>query len=62
MPIESISVFGNNQAYMALIRNPEINKRVKHIDLHYNVIMENEKINKANIEYHHKIVSKISSG
>jgi len=44
-------IFENNQACISLIKNPENNRRVKHINLKYNFVCENVKDNNIKIEY-----------
>lgn len=46
--LKIVKIFEDNQGCIALIRNPENNKRVKHIDLKYNFISDN---NTFQIEY-----------
>lgn len=44
-------IYEDNQACISLIKNPENNRRVKHIDLKYNFVCENVKKNIIKIEY-----------
>lgn len=49
--IQFIKVFEDNQACIALVRNPENNKRVKHIDLRFNFIYDHVHKNELKLEY-----------
>ena len=49
--INYFSIYEDNQACISLIKNPENNRRVKHIDLKYNFVCENIKKNIIKVEY-----------
>lgn len=49
--LKSFKVYEDNQGCIALIKNPENNKRVKHIDLKYNFVCEHLKDGVICLEY-----------
>lgn len=49
--IDCCLIFEDNQACISLIKNPENNRRVKHMDLKFNFVCENVKNNVIRIEY-----------
>lgn len=49
--LANFKVYEDNQGCIAIVNNPENNRRVKHIDLKYNFISENVKINLLTLEY-----------
>ena len=49
--VEKIVMFEDNQGCINLIKNPENNKRVKHIDIKYNFVCENLKKKIIDIKY-----------
>lgn len=49
--IDYVTIYEDNQACIHLIKNPENNRRIKHIDLKYKFVCENYKNRDIKLEY-----------
>ena len=49
--IDEVMILEDNQGCIALIKNPENNRRVKHIDIKYNFVCNHIKKGNVNVEY-----------
>jgi len=48
---QTVQMFGNNQDILALVKNPHLHKRLKHIDISYHFIKNLAEKKKLDIAY-----------